>query len=257
MSGLADPRNNNGTGVFASQGRCAIPDYECYVLDDDTHAVTSGTSMSAPLVAGAIALLLQRRPELTQAQARALLQAGARQPSGPILAEQQLGPGALNLPGTLAALIAEDSPIERLPSADSRIVLAASFIHPDAALPLSGLLELRGEGDLVADGFDERRLALDVAGGSLSQTPARLAPGLYAFQVTAPEGSGGQHLDLRLSFDGVTLAARRVPIGVDRWAAEGEPLAHGGCTTSGAPRDPWLLIAAALGATACLRRRKP
>jgi subtilisin family serine protease len=256
MSTLADPRNNSGTGIFASQGRCGAPDYECFVLDDDTHAVTSGTSMSAPLVAGAVALLLQRRPELTQAQARALLQAGARRPSGPILAEQQVGPGALDLPGTLAALIAEDSPIERLPSTDSRIVLAASFIHPDATQPLSGLLELRGAGDLVADGFDERRLALHVAGGSLSRGPARLAPGLYGFQVTAPEGSGGQHLELRLSFDGVPLAVRRVPIGVDRWAAEGEPLARGGCATSGARREPWSIIAAALGATTWLRRRR-
>lgn len=259
MAGSADPRRNGGLGVFASQGRCApegMPDYECFVTDDDQHAVTSGTSMSAPLVAGAIALLLQARPELTQGQLRALLQAGARQPTGPILAEQQLGPGALDLLGTLAALIAEDSPIQRVPSAVSRIVLAASFIHPDATQPLSGLLELRDPNDLVADGFDERRLALSVKGGTLSQPPARLAPGLYGFQVTAPEGSGGEELDLQLSFDGEVLARRRVPIGVDRWVAEGEPIAHGGCTIDGraSSADPLLgalLLLALLG----VRRR--
>lgn len=257
MSGLADPRGNNGTGVFASQGRCGTPDYECFVLDDHEHAVTSGTSMSAPLVAGAIALLLQRRPELTQAQARVLLQAGARQPGGPILAEQQVGAGALNLPGTLAALIAEDSPIERWPGAPSRIALAASFIHPDPTMPLSGLLELRDERDRVADGFDERRLALSVDGGALAQAPTRLAPGLYAFQVSAPEGSGGKQLDLRLSFDGMALDARRVPIGVDRWSAEGDALARGGCAMtprSGASRS--LVCASALLALLGLRRRR-
>lgn len=259
MSSQADPRNNGGTGVFASQGRCAPEssvDYECFVTDDDEHAVTSGTSMSAPLVAGAIALLLQARPELTQSQLRALLQAGARRPSGPILSEQQVGPGALDLPGTLAALIAEDSPIQRVPSVASRIVLAASFAHPDVTQPLSGLLELRDTDDLIADGFDERRLSLSVTGGALSQPPGRLAPGLYAFQVTAPEGSGGEELDLRLAFDGQLLARRRVPIGVDRWVAEGEPIAQGGCTTSsGAHGSASLLVVLLLVALLATQRR--
>jgi subtilisin family serine protease len=260
MSGSADPRHNGGLGVFASQGRCApegMPDYECFVTDDDQHAVTSGTSMSAPLVAGAIALLLQARPELSQGQLRALLQAGARQPTGPILAEQQLGPGALDLPGTLAALIALDSPIERLPSAVSRIVLAASFIHPDATQPLSGLLELRDANDRVADGFDEGRLSLGVKGGTLSQPPTRLAPGLYGFQVTAPEGSGGEELDLELRFDGQALARRRVPIGVDRWVAEGEPVAQGGCAIDGRGSSSGRLLGALLLALlGALRRVK-
>jgi subtilisin family serine protease len=258
MSSNADPRHNGGNGVFASQGRCVpqgMPDYECFVTDDDQHAVTSGTSMSAPLVAGAVALLLQARPELTQGQLRALLQAGARQPTGPILAEQQVGPGALDLPGTLAALIAEDSPIRRLPSAVSRIVLAASFIHPDASQPLSGLLELRDADDLVADGFDERRLLLEAKGGTLSQSPSRLAPGLYGFQVTAPEGSGGEALDLELSFDGQTLARRRVPIGVDRWVAEGEPIAQGGCAVSEHGSNAGPLLAGLLLALCATRRR--
>jgi hypothetical protein len=186
--------------------------------------------MSAPLVTGAIALLLQRRPELTQAQLRALLQAGARQPSGTILAEQQTGPGALDLNGTLAALIAEESPIDRMPTGASRIVIAASFIHPDPSQPLRGLLELRDANDLVADGFDERRLALRVQNGRLSKPAFRIGPGLYGFEVTAREDSGGQQLELSLSFDGEQLASRRVPIGTDRWLAEGTPMPRGGCS---------------------------
>jgi subtilisin family serine protease len=253
MSADADPRRNGGVGVFASEGRCGTPDYECFVTDDDEHAVTSGTSMSAPIVSGAIALLLERRPELTQAQLRALLQAGARQPTGVVLAEQQLGPGALDLNGTLAALLAEDSPITRLPSSQSRIALAASYIRPDPGQPLQGLLELRDSSDLVADGFDERRLALAVEGGRLLQQPARLGPGLYGFQAAAPEGSGGGRLRLSLSFDGQLLARRELPIGTDRWSAEGEPVLHGGCSFAGPPRASWplgLLLAASL------RRRK-
>lgn len=235
MSGDADPRGNGGAGVFASNGRCGEPDYECFVSEDDVHAITSGTSMSAPLVSGAVALLLEQRPDLTQQQVRTLLQAGARQPTGTILAEQQLGPGVLDLQGTLAALRAEDSPLERAPTSQSRIVLAASFVRPDPKLPLNGLLQLRDARDRVADVSDARRLELQVIGGSLSKAPARLGPGLYDFQVTAAEGSGGARLGLRLTFDGATLASRDVPIGVDRWLAEGNPLARGGCSIWGAP----------------------
>ncbi|HKY34686.1 MAG TPA: S8 family serine peptidase [Polyangiaceae bacterium] len=255
MSGAADPRSNGAAGVFASNGRCGDPDYECFVIDDGKHAVTSGTSMSAPLVSGAIALLLERRPELTQAQLRALLQAGARQPSGSILAEQQTGPGVLDLPRTLAALAAEDSPIDRVPTRVSRMVLAASFIHPDPGWPLTGLLELRDDQDRIADVADPRRLALQVTGGTLSKPPERLGPGLYGFEITAPEGSGGRRLGLRLTFDGETLTRRDLPIGVDRWLAEGDPLARGGCSLASAtPKTSayWLLLAAGLLA---LRRR--
>ena len=241
MSREADPRSNGGAGVFASQGRCGDPDYECFVIDDHLHAVTSGTSMSAPLVAGAIALLLERQPALTQAQLRTLLQAGVRQPSGKILAEQQAGAGELDLRGTLAALIAEDSPIHRVPSSASRIVLAAPYAHPDASQPLQGLLELRDAEDRIADGFDERRLTFTAEGGHLSKPPVRLGPGLYAFEVTAPDGSGGERLQLGLAFDGQRLAAREVPIGTDRWLAEGTPVPHGGCALAPTPRGPeWL-----------------
>jgi len=255
MSSAADPRSNGGVGVFASQGRCGDPDYECFVIDDHVHAVTSGTSMSAPLVAGAIALLLERQPELTQAQLRTLLQAGARQPRGKILAEQQTGPGELDLRGTLAALIAEDSPIARVPSSASRIVLAASYAHPDPSQPLRGLLELRDPNDQIADGFDERRLTLAVEGARLSAPPVRVGPGLYGFEVTAPDGSGGERLQLRLAFDGQLLTARDVPIGTDRWLAEGTPVPHGGCALAPGERNPAWLAAPLLLFAGLSRRR--
>ena len=166
-----------------------------------------------------------------------------------------IGPGVLDLQGTLAAMQAEDSPIERVPTSASRIVLAASFIHPDPSLPLGGLLELRDADDRVADVADARRLTLEVTGGSLSKAATRLAPGLYDFQVTAAEGSGGQTLGLRLTFDGAPLTWRNVPIGVDRWLAEGDPLARGGCSLATSPR-PGLWPAALLLAAGQLRRRR-
>jgi subtilisin family serine protease len=255
LAASADPRTNGGVGVFASSGRCGTPDYECFVADDGKHAVTSGTSMSAPLVAGAIALLFEKRPDLTQNQVRALLQAGAKRPTGAILDELQAGPGELDLMGTLAALDAEASPIERLPGNQSRIALAAAYVHPDPAQPLVGVLELRDDDDRLADGFDERRLGLEVTGGSVSQPPLRVAPGLYAFQVSAQAGSGGERLALSLTFDGQSLARRELPIGTDRWLAEGAPLPHGGCALSRAPAWGSSLWAAVLLLSTLARRR--
>lgn len=45
---------------------------------DDTYAGMSGTSMAAPMVTGAVALMLQRNPQLTQARIRDCLSSSAR-----------------------------------------------------------------------------------------------------------------------------------------------------------------------------------
>ncbi|WP_052436560.1 S8 family serine peptidase [Georgenia sp. SUBG003] len=51
--------------------------YSTYPLEEGGHASISGTSMAAPHVAGAVALLLQARPDLSPAQVRDLLQNSA------------------------------------------------------------------------------------------------------------------------------------------------------------------------------------
>ena len=57
----------------------------------------SGTSIAAPTVAGAVALLLQKNPSLTPPLVKAILQYTAGQlPSGNII---QQGAGLLNIPG--------------------------------------------------------------------------------------------------------------------------------------------------------------
>jgi subtilisin family serine protease len=254
MGTSADPRNNDGTGVFASQGRCGDPDdYECFVVDDE-HAVTSGTSMAAPIVSGAVALLLEQRPELTQPTIRALLQAGARRLSGPVSTEQQLGAGALDLIGTLAALEAEFTPLSRPPGPSSRIVLGSPLAGPDPNMELQGLLQLRDEDDGIADGFDERLLELEVIEGRLAREPERIAAGLYEFSVSAPAGSGGRTLQLRLLYDGELLSERLLPIAVDAGAAEGPIEAQGGCSAAppaASSSGSWAFLAALVA----LRRR--
>lgn len=239
MSRLADPRKNGHIGVFAADGRCGTAlEVECFVTDD-AHGVSSGTSMAAPLVAGAAALLLERDPTLTQDELRALLQAGARPLEGVVLEAQQAGPGALDLLGALAVQSAVDTPIERDPGSASWLSLSASYAHPDRSWPLTGLVTLRDDAGLVADGFDPQRLALHASPAVILEPLTRLAPGSWRFQVAGLEGTGGETMTLEILFDGKTLLEQRVPIGVDRWAAENRASARGGCTTvASASRSP-------------------
>jgi subtilisin family serine protease len=70
-------------------------------VDDGKHVVLQGTSMAAPHVAGAIAMMLQKDPTLNPTQARALLTSNARR-DAPVLAagptpNKKFGYGKLDL----------------------------------------------------------------------------------------------------------------------------------------------------------------
>jgi hypothetical protein len=237
MSALADPRRSStSSGIFEAGGRCEAA-LQCYVVDD-FHAVSSGTSMAAPLVAGAAALLFEGDPSLTQEGIRALLQAGARPLEGAVFDQTQTGVGALDLAGSLEAQLAPISPIARLPSRRSWLKLSASYAHPEPEWRLQGVLELRDEAGRIADGFDSRRLALAVMGGNLVQPLTRVAPGLHRFAVSAPRGSGGRELTVQARFDDLLLVSQSLPIAVDPGAKTGVVSPRGGCAVNPAPLAP-------------------
>ncbi len=228
MSHEADPREN-AFSDFSAGERCADPTDECYVINDH-YAVLSGTSMASPVVAGAVALLLQRDPTLTQAQIRDLLQAGSRPLEGVAFAEQQVGAGALDVVG---ALLAQDeagrSPA--LPS-DVTLRLAEAFAYPDPNQPLQGLLVLRDDKGQPATGYDAAALTFSVE-GEQSHNFQRVSDSLYRFRVAAPSGSGGGSLRLKVGYAGTTLAETSVPIAVDPIVAEeGFHARGGGCSVS-------------------------
>ncbi len=84
-----------------------------YLLPDGQHMVWAGTSMAAPHVAGACALLLSLRPELTRDEVLRALRAGARvDTSVGAVPNPAWGWGKLDLPGAWATL----SPPERPPA---------------------------------------------------------------------------------------------------------------------------------------------
>ncbi len=226
MSRDADPRTNPNS-IFAASS-CPDPARPCYLVDD-THALTSGTSMSSPQVAGAAALLLQMDPTLTQTEVRELLQAGARRPTGAVDYEYQGGPGALSLVGVLSAL--DDKAQGKLAADVSRswYVLASPYLRPDPDWKVSGTIELRRADASIAHGIDARHLEVRVQGGIVAERPVMVRGGLYRFAVAAPRGSGGTDATVEVFYDGQSLGKRELPVGVDAWAAAGGVKAVGAC----------------------------
>jgi subtilisin family serine protease len=259
MSKPVDPRTNGGQGMFAAwRGTCPLePDgspVQCFAVDA-WHGITVGTSMAAPLVSGAVALLFERDPTLTQPEVITLLQAGTRRPEGAVPVEQQLGPGALDIERSLEIQIGY-SPLDREPSPErSWISLASSFAHPDATWPVVGVIELRDADGEQADLGDPSRLRLSATPAIVVEPLARVAPGLWRFAVAAPEGTGGQRMQLRVLLDDEPLLSRELGIAVDRFVAEEGFAARGGC--SSAPPAPsaasWWWLAAVAGAFGCRR----
>ncbi|MEI9954034.1 MAG: S8 family serine peptidase [Pseudomonadota bacterium] len=233
MARSADPRYTDND-LFAGLGRCPTDD-ECFVVDEK-HAITTGTSMSAPIVSGAIALLFELDPTLSQDAARAILQAGARPLEGIVIDPRQIGPGALDLAGALRVASAGESPALRTPSARSWLTLSASFAHPDPDWPLTGYVDLRDDADEIADGFDPQRLQLSAEPALIREGLTRVAPGFYRFALSAPANSGGEDLRIAVSFDQRVIASKELRIAVDRWVASDGVSARGGCTVGGAPR---------------------
>ena len=255
------PATKNGT----------TPDPKCLEVDP-RHAVAVGTSMSAPQVAGAVALLFQRDRTLTQDQIVSVLQAGAHSlRSGAPIFEDQTGPGELDVVGSLDALNEMQDPAMRLPGActlascKNWLTLSADYAAADGSFPIVAIVELRtADGVHRADMFDASRLApVALLGGvPISPSPAmiRKGPGLWSFSVLAPVGSGGQVLTLGATFDGSDITARRtVPVAADIWGSEYSPSAGGSCAarpSRPAPRSRGAWLAGALLVAGVARRRQ-
>ncbi len=219
-------------------GFCPQGDTGCFQIDA-THAVAEGTSMSSPMVAGVVALLLQRDPTLTQDVIRALLQAGAHRIRGPALYFDQAGPGELDALGALEAYdeMTTASPNAVLPDPNqSWLALSEDFAVSDGSTPLTVTLELRSTPDLRASMFDISRLQPIALLGNvpLPTTIVRgAAPGLFSFTVTTPPGNANQSLTLGATFDGNPIVqSATIPVALDPWTAGYAPFAQGGCTTT-------------------------
>jgi subtilisin family serine protease len=222
----ADPRGTDEQTMFSGIG-CA-DDEECFVADE-RYGVASGTSMSAPFVTGAIALMLEQDPGLTQARATEIIQASARKPAQEVPYGSQIGAGALDLTHALEVLAEEGGTGAPAVASESFYFLSAESARPDPSWPVTGTVQLRRADGSIASGLDGSLLAIEVEGGLLVRPATKVTHGLFQFVVAGRRGAGGSEMKVRVSYDGQPIGAvATLPIAVDEWAADGAPTADGG-----------------------------
>jgi subtilisin family serine protease len=252
MSSEADPRSG-AFGIF-SGGFC--PGAGCQVVGEG-YALTAGTSMAAPMVSGAAALLLEGHPSLTQGELRDLLITGSSPLAVPPDVAGRQGGGLLDVARSIAASGARARASGEQPQVElSRLELAASSLVADASRSVSGLLWLRDGSDEVFDAATER-IRLEVTGGELRAGPERVAPGLYRFAIAAPAPAPIELL-LTAHFDGAAFLSLAAPIDGGS-APEATSRDDGGCAlranTPGRVAAGWASGWSMLGLAGLLRRR--
>lgn len=230
MSELADPRVVPG-GMFDAAG---CPDEKpCFVVDNE-HAITGGTSMSSPHVAGAIALLFQKDPTLVQGEVLGLLVGGSRKPMLDVAAGSTTGPGSLDLMGTFSA---SDGGGGQPFAAGSWWTTSTDLLLAGEGASLTGTVMLRDRQGHPAR-IDAADLDVRVRGATLESKEV-IGPGYARFTVTAASDAGLETAALDVFVAGERIGEpRSFPIQVDPWLSKGSFTALGGCSmgTSQKPR---------------------
>ncbi len=222
LSRAADPQNG-GAGVFS--GLCAGA--SCQVVSAG-YALTAGTSMAAPMVSGAVALLLERDATLTQDQLRSLLQAGSEPVIQGLDVAGREGGGVVSVAGSFDAMTTGARTGDERPDAEqSRLRFAATVAVPDSTRSVSALLWLRDATGAVFDAAIER-VRVAVQGGTLSQVVERVGPGLYRFRLAAADRGAGDSMRVECWVDDRLFLTGQLPIDVGARRSSG----GGGCSAA-------------------------
>jgi hypothetical protein len=243
-------------------------DPACQQVDTD-HAASFGTSFSAPIVSGAVALLFQQDPTLTQDAVIAAIQGGAHPLRGAAAYQDQAGPGEVDVAGALLAANRMRIPQTALPvRAQSWMTLGADTYLADGSTPLAAIVELRtarpagAAAAPPADGFAQDRLVLYALVNGVPFPDAvtslvRRGPGVWLATLELPAGMGGSKLTVGATFDGIDIVQpKSIPIATDAWDADYPSRVHGGCAVAdGRGGAAGALLLAAACALARRRRR--
>ena len=226
--------------------------------------------MSSPVVAGVVALLLQKDPTLTQDKILALLQAGAHRFRGVAPFDDQSGPGEVDAMGALDALEQMRNPELQLPAAaQSWLTLSSDYVPADGSTAVTAIVELRtGDAKHRADFFDKKRLGSGAARRRKAVRGQRwrsfvAGPACGSSRGSRRQGSAGRARRSGRRSTG-SRSSRRGPFrsrriaGMRRTRAmrRGVRVGWGAGTGTGTGTGTWGSVIAILMGVAAVRRRK-
>lgn len=258
MSSLTDPRSIAGSSsMFAGNStECDPVGQDCLVLDA-FHALSTGTSMASPIVAGAVALLLESDPGLTQPEIAIALRAGAKAPVQRKIGTAQIGAGLLDVENSLLCLRGEVSSATSVDRSNSWIGLGDSYAHPDPNWPIPGFLHLRDDVDRAV-AVEPSRISLRAQNGVILSPLRTEAPGFYRFSAAANASTAGQQMTIDAYVDGKRVVSVTRDIALDATSLLEAPVAGRGCSLSSRRDQPaaasWLGLLTGL-VTMLARRR--
>ncbi|GAA1727290.1 S8 family serine peptidase [Isoptericola hypogeus] len=187
-----------GVGIVAARAAGTTLDEPV----DDLHVAASGTSMAAPHVAGAAAVVASARPDLTGQELKSVLMASAQHPRPNSVWQE--GAGRAWIPGALAQTVTSDPPslsfgITAYPQDEAEPVTeTVTYRNPgDVDLGLDLTLAVRGPGNAAVPAGTMTASATHLvvpAGGTasvdLTLDAARVPPGAYGGALVARSAEG-------------------------------------------------------------------
>jgi subtilisin family serine protease len=214
--------------------------------DDGVHGVLRGTSQASPMVAGAVALLLQIDPSLTAHQIRELLRATARD-TGPGWSPRS-GFGTLDVAAAIAATTGHYG--TTLDPEVSSVGVSLDQLPPGDSLTTVTVTPRDVRGMPLGPGHT---VEITVSAGELVGPVVDMKHGRYEQRVRA-RASRGQVGVVTAVVDGTPLSAHPRIHFVPGRDEIGQPFsARGGCSPFGPPSGAGLLLL--FGATLFLRRK--
>ena len=219
--------------------------------DDGVHAVLRGTSQAAPHVAGAAALLFQADPTLTASALREVLRVTAN--DGGAGFTPKLGFGKLDV--LAAARYVRGARGSSVSATASSVGVSRDVVPPGDDTTVVTVTPRSDEGVPLGPGHD---VVIAASAGDAVGDVVDLGSGRYerTFAAHAPRGTTAV---VRVTVDGVVLAAHPSIYVVDSRSEIGTPFAAGGCAVAAAAaathssRDatrPMLMLLAAFAAFA-------
>jgi len=182
--------------VVAAVSRMVPRDYPMIILWPDTsttsgrYGAQTGTSMSAPFVAGIVAIMLEANPKLTPEEAKKILQESAITDAftGPLQAySNKWGAGKINALGAMLQLL--DIKVQQISREKGRTLPLVQRIGRKISLVSSPYRDTRIS---VYDMVGRRVFAQPIEPGQSVVLPATIADGWYIARVS----TGEAHIDI-------------------------------------------------------------